>query len=143
MIKDESIGFKLRLIINKFEKDYNNKVRQLGITSSQANILMYLFANSGKEVNQKDIEKYLGLTNPTVNGILKRLELSGFIRNVINVEDKRFRNVVLTEKAWELKDGLEAHKSYIQKMIIKDMSKKEIEETKIILDRIHKNISEL
>lgn len=143
MMKDESIGFKLRLIINKFERDYNNKVRQIGITSSQATILMYLFSTTKNEVNQRDIEKYLGLKNPTVNGILKRLELNGFIQNVVNADDRRFRNVILTEKAWSVRKELEEHKGYIQKMLIKGMSEREITEIKDALDKILENITEL
>ena len=42
---------------------------------------------------QKDIEKALNLKNPTVTGILKRLEENGFVLIVPSNKDKRCKNV--------------------------------------------------
>ena len=68
------VGFMFKQINTIYEKEFNNRLRKLGITSSQCAVLDYLFNASIEEVTQKDIEKALNLKNPTVTGILKRLE---------------------------------------------------------------------
>ena len=73
------IGFVVKQINNIYEKEFNNQLRGLGITASQAAVLDYLFNSSKEAVNQKDIEKALSLKNPTVTGILKRLDVKIFI----------------------------------------------------------------
>ncbi len=67
------VGFMFKQINNIYEKEFNNLLRGIGITSSQCAVLDYLLGSSKEFVNQKDIEKALSLKNPTVTGILKRL----------------------------------------------------------------------
>ena len=73
------VGFMFKQINNIYEKEFNNLLRGIGITSSQCAVLDYLLGSSKEFVNQKDIEKALSLKNPTVTGILKRLDEKGFI----------------------------------------------------------------
>lgn len=74
------IGFLFKQINNVYEKDINNQLKGIGITSSQCEVLNYLFRCDKEEVNQKDIEKALSLKNPTVTGILQRLDEKGYIQ---------------------------------------------------------------
>lgn len=78
-------------INNIYEKEFNNLLRGIGITSSQCAVLDYLLGSSKEFMNQKDIEKALSLKNPTVTGILKRLDEKGsFWRfQVIRIKDAR------------------------------------------------------
>ena len=64
------VGFMFKQISTIYEKEFNNRLRKLGITASQCAVLDYLFNASIEEVTQKDIEKGLNLKNPTVTGIL-------------------------------------------------------------------------
>ena len=83
------IGFMFKQINNVYEKDFNNRLKTLGITASQCAVLDYLFHTREEEVNQKDIEKALSLQNPTVTGLLKRLDEKGYILSVPSNKDKR------------------------------------------------------
>ena len=82
-----SVGFMFKQINNIYEKEFNNLLRGIGITSSQCAVLDYLLGSSKEFMNQKDIEKALSLKNPTVTGILKRLDEKGF--QVIRIKDAR------------------------------------------------------
>ena len=44
-----TIGFYIKQINNGYEKEFNNRLRTLGITSSQCEVLDYLFT-SRKEI---------------------------------------------------------------------------------------------
>lgn len=74
MQKKRTIGFMFKQINNVYEKEFNNRLRTLGITASQCAVLDYLFDCEKEEVTQRDIEKGLNLRNPTVTGLLKRLD---------------------------------------------------------------------
>ena len=51
-----TIGFYIKQINNGYEKEFNNRLRTLGITSSQCEVLDYLFTSRKEEVTQWDIE---------------------------------------------------------------------------------------
>ena len=70
----QPIGFIVKQINNVFEKDLNEKLKTIGITSSQCAVLDYLFHTNKEEVSQRDVERHLSLKNPTVTGLLKRLD---------------------------------------------------------------------
>ena len=61
-------------INNIYEKEFNNLLRGIGITSSQCAVLDYLLGSSKEYVNQNDIEKALSLINLSVTVIFKRLD---------------------------------------------------------------------
>ena len=83
----------IKQINNVYEKDLNERLRKIGITSSQCAVLDYLFHTSRDEISQRDVEKALNLKNPTVTGILKRLDEKGYILCVPNAKDKRKKNI--------------------------------------------------
>ena len=60
------IGFIIKQVNNVYEKDLNERLKKIGITSSQCAVLDYLFHTSKDEVSQRDVEKNLNLKNPTV-----------------------------------------------------------------------------
>ena len=73
--RGNQIGFIVKQINNIYEKELNERLKKLGITSSQGAVLDYLFHTNKEEVNQRDVERSLSLKNPTVTGILKRMEI--------------------------------------------------------------------
>ena len=136
------IGFMFKQINNVYEKDFNRRLKTLGITASQCAVLDYLFHSSKEEVNQKDIEKALSLKNPTVTGLLKRLDEKGFILAVPSNKDKRCKNIYLTEKAYDIQKRMEADRKKIDKALTLGMNKKEITALERMLDKVLYNIAE-
>lgn len=119
-----TIGFMFKQINNVYEKEFNNRLRTLGITSSQCEVLDYLFSSGKEEVTQRDIEKALNLRNPTVTGILKRLDERGFILSIPSNKDRRCKNIYLTEKAYDIRKRMEMDRKKIDKMLTLGMNKK-------------------
>ena len=135
------IGFKFKQINNVYEKEFNNRLRKLGITSSQCAVLDYLF-NCEEAVNQRDIERALCLRNPTVTGILQRLEEKGFILSVPSNKDRRCKNIHLTEKAYDIQKRMDLDRKKLDKMLTMGMNKKEITALEKMLNRVLYNIEE-
>ena len=136
------IGFVVKQINNIYEKEFNNQLRGLGITASQAAVLDSLFNSSKEVVNQKDIEKALSLKNPTVTGILKRLDEKGFVLSVPSTKDKRCKNIYPTEKAYDIQRKMENYRRKIDKKLTVGMTKKEIDALEKMLARVLYNVSD-
>lgn len=136
------IGFLFKQINNVYEKEFNSRLKTLGITSSQCAVLDYLLHSRKEEVNQKDIERALSLKNPTVTGLLQRLDEKGFILIVPNARDRRCKNVYLTEKAYDIQRRMEADRKKIDKELTLGMTKKEVQALQKMLNRVLYNVSE-
>lgn len=142
MQKKRTIGFMFKQINNVYEKEFNNRLRTLGITASQCAVLDYLFDCEKEEVTQRDIEKGLNLRNPTVTGLLKRLDEKGYILSVPSNIDKRCKNIYLTEKAYDIQKRMENQRRKLDKMLTIGMNKKEIEALEKMLNKVLYNIAE-
>ena len=93
-------------------------------------------------MTQRDIEKGLNLRNPTVTGLLKRLDEKGYILSVSSNTDKRCKNIYLTEKAYDIQRRMENQRRKLDKMLTIGMNKKEIEALDKMLNKVLYNIAE-
>lgn len=136
------IGFMIKQINNVYEKDLNERLKKIGVTSSQCAVLDYLFHTSKEEVSQRDVEKNLNLKNPTVTGILKRLDEKGYVLCVPNANDKRKKTIYLTEKAYDIQRRMEADRRKLDRELTRGLTKREIEAIRKNLDKLLNNIAE-
>ena len=96
-----SYGLLLKQLSNAFESNLQREAARYGLTTAQANILIYL-AKVEHPVNQRDLEHHFKLSNPTVTGLMKRMEAKGFITREANPGDGRSKLIQLTPKALEV-----------------------------------------
>lgn len=122
---------------NNAEKDF----KEIGLTASQGQVLSFLLNNVDKTINQKDIEKALLLTNPTVSGILNRLEQKGFIEKVITPHDNRYKIIKLTPSSIAMKQVMIQKLKQAEQFILKDFTSEEKEQLALFLSRIVQNMS--
>lgn len=142
MEEKQPLGFIVKQINNVYEKELTNRLKILGITSSQCAVLNYLFQSNQENVTQREIEKHLNLKNPTVTGLLKRLDEKGFVLCVQSPTDKRCKNVYLTEKAFDIQKKMESDRKKLDKRLVIGMTKKEVEVFRRGLEKVLYNISE-
>ena len=136
------IGFMIKQINNVYEKDLNERLKTIGITASQCAVLDYLFHTSREEVSQRDVERHLNLKNPTVTGLLKRLDEKGYILCVPNANDKRKKNIYLTEKAYDIQRRMENDRRKLDKELTRGMTKREIAALRKNLEKLLYNIAD-
>ncbi|HIW21356.1 MAG TPA: MarR family transcriptional regulator [Candidatus Dorea intestinavium] len=139
--KEISTGILIKQINNIYEKDFNQLLKSIGITASQCAVLDFLFYTELEKVNQKDIEKALSLQNPTVTGLLKRLDEKGYILAMPSNTDKRCNNIFLTEKAYDVRRVIEKRRTLMDKSLMLGMTTKEKETFLKILKKVLYNIS--
>lgn len=126
-------------IFQNIEKQKNKNLQDLELTSIQASVLIYLL-NESDIKNQRDIEKKFNLTNPTVNGILNRLESKGFIKRTISQKDARNKEVHLTDKSLKLNSEMNSKAKEVEKNILNNISKDELEVFYSVVKKISENI---
>ena len=129
MIKlaNEHLGYYFKRINEAFVARANKSLKKFELTSTQMDILMYLFRNNSTTSTQRDIEKYFNLSHSTVIGVLQRLTEKGYITVEQSLDDKRQRNVNLTQKAFEVKQYILNHRQKIQNSFAENFSESELE----------------
>lgn len=134
------IGKLIKQLHIALENNFNKFSKKYKLTSSQMDILIFLLHNEDKIVNQRDIENFLSLSNPTIAGTLLRLEKKGFIIRKISSKDKRYKEIYLTDKSRELKDIIFKYIRDNDNKMFSNMSEEEKENLKNIITKILKNI---
>ena len=134
------IGKLIKQLHIALENNFNKFYKKYKLTSSQMDILIFLLHNEDKIVNQRDIENFLSLSNPTIAGTLLRLEKKGFIIRKISSKDKRYKEIYLTDKSRELKDIIFKYIRDNDNKMFSNMSEEEKENLKNIITKILNNI---
>ncbi len=119
---------------NALVKQKNRNMSVYNLTSIQADVLVYILNNyQSREVNQLDIQAVFKLTNPTVSGIIDRLEEKEFIKRVRSEKDARYRRLLPLPKGEALYEDLRRSAAEAEANITKDMSPEEAAEFKRLL----------
>ncbi len=119
---------------NALVKQKNRNMSVYNLTSIQAGVLMYILNNyQSREVNQLDIQAVFKLTNPTVSGIIDRLEEKEFIKRVRSEKDARYRRLVPLPKGEALYEDLRRSAAEAEAHLVKDMTPEEAAEFKRLL----------
>lgn len=115
---DQHTGVLIKKAARLFERVANMNLEELGVTYSQTIFLVRLWEKDGQ--NQKELTKSAGLKQPTVVGILERMERDGLIQRKQNIEDKRYYHFFLTEKAKKACTKLEQQGFMMQSIATRD-----------------------
>ena len=96
---DAHVGLLVKFLNNAIINEVNRNLMKFNLTAAQHEVLVYVLKNENKrDIFQKDVEKHLKLTNPTVTGIIKRLEEKNMIVRCSSAEDARYKCLHVTEE---------------------------------------------
>ncbi len=121
-------GALLKQINDVMEKNANNALRGQDLTISQSGVLVLLDEKKEKTATFKELEKNFGVSQPTMVGILSRLEQKKLVEIITEPDDKRIRLAHLTQKgADKCKEGYKHMKSAEELLLhgLTDTEKKE------------------
>ncbi|MFV0393071.1 MAG: MarR family winged helix-turn-helix transcriptional regulator [Coprobacillaceae bacterium] len=141
MQRSQKLGVIIKRINNTFEAELNKMLKKYDITKTQCDILMYLDRHKHEKNSQRDIEKYFGISNPTVSGILNRLESKEFIIRMSCEKDARVRYIKSTEKANTLIGRIKSNFNYKEAQLKVGLTPEEEEQLFNYLNRILQNIT--
>lgn len=140
----EHVGLLVKFINGRVNTKINKNLVEFNLTGVQHEILCFIDRNEHeRDVFQKDIEKCLKLTNPTVTGIVKRLEEKEMIVRCPSSNDARYKCLHVTEKGkGVICKSFKFGANNIEKQLIKDMSDEEVKMLKDLLYRALRNMEE-
>ena len=141
---DMPLGAMFKFIHLTAENRFNQNLQALNLTSSQMHILIYLdhCERAGKKVNQRDIEKHLHLSNPTITGLLQRMEAKGFITRTVSETDGRNKEIAQTDMSRAIHAEMHKRLDAENARMVQGMSEQEVAQLKDLLQRILDNIRE-
>lgn len=85
---------------------FNKELSRYNLSFQQATAILYVAKNDTKKVYQKDLESYMGLTNPSVTSLVKNLINNDFLYRIKDENDGRYFHLHLTPKSLAIKDEL-------------------------------------
>lgn len=140
MERNQHIGPKIKALSTAMAQELNRSTAELGLTSSQAFFLGYLVHHRERPVYPRDLEREFEFSHPTVSGVLRRLESKGFVTFQPGENDRRCKQVLLTEKAVECHEAILRRLDQSEQNAIRGLSEAEVAELHRLLDIIMKNM---
>lgn len=136
--REYKIGLMVKKIHTVFETETNKELQKLNLTRSQLEILIFIKFQIKRniEVNQIDIEKEFNLKNPTVTGILNRLEEKGYIKRVPSSKNARFKKIVITDNVYDILEKANKKGQVMEEKIKECLTEQEQEDLTKILEKI-------
>ncbi|MDY2735766.1 MarR family winged helix-turn-helix transcriptional regulator [Intestinibacter sp.] len=123
-----------------FESRCNKNLQRYNLTQSQMDVLVYLKHHGSSTVTQRDLEAGLRLTNPTITGILNRLEDKNLITRETNLNDRRSKIIKMTDKSKIVLEESYIDLKELESQIIKGFSDEEKEELVVLLNKVLNNL---
>ena len=120
----------------------NSDINISPLTSTQIQILKYMIEHQNEDVYQKDLENVLNLRRATVSGVLQTMEKNNLIKREIYENDVRVKKIILNEKTKSIFLKNKQKIDEIEKNIIKNISKKDLNDFIKVIDKLITNLNE-
>lgn len=134
------IGFCIKQIHDRMEKQANNAMRSSDLTMTQVSVLLALQESGEKQMSMKELEKSFGIAQSTVAGIVSRLEQKGFVEALGDAADKRVKRVHITAAGEKCCAESACHKEEAEKRLLKDFSEEERRVLHALLEKAARNL---
>lgn len=135
------MGPLIKLLNKEFERLHTEKASSMGLTPAQLFVLHYIAVHQGQDICHRDIENQFELSHATVSGIISRLEVKGFIECFPSENDRRFRNIIITQKAKCCEDEMKKHIEEYEAQLVYGFSEDEKELLHSFILRLLNNIN--
>ena len=133
MLKSD-VGYLIKSINDKLTVKVDAELKQFNLTMSQCRVFLYLSSRGGQGT-QKEIETFLGVSHPTVVGLVSRMEQNGYVM-CWPCEDGRNKNVKLTPKAEDIDKEMKKNKQANEQKLLEPLSPEESETLRDLLLKV-------
>ena len=135
-MKNDSVAILVKIASLEFDKVSNQLLAPFDLSNSQFKILKYLLWQDDQGVRQIDIETYFSMTNPTVTGLVQKMEKKGLIERVPNPDDKRSKLIRVTEKARAMEPELNLVSAELESQFTRNLDADEKMQIKALLRKM-------
>lgn len=135
---NKDVGYLIKSINDKLKAKADADLKRYELTFTQSRVFAFLHYNGG-QATQKEIEVFLNVSHPTVVGIVSRMEQNGYVC-CWRDDDRRNKNVRLTQKAESLGVNMEQHMLENEKQLLAPLTAEEAEQLRQMLSRIYEHL---
>lgn len=129
----------LKLINDRTRHQFDLSLKELNLTFSQAGVLRLLYENDG-QMSQREIEKAMQVSHPTIVGLVSRLEKNGFVTTHTCDTDHRNKIIESTDKALEHRAYVQSSRKKFEELLLAHLSDQDVSELERMLSQIRDNI---
>lgn len=131
---EKCVAFVTNLASKTLSESLNNRLMKYNVTKSQWIAMYYIDKNN--YLSQKDLAELMGASQPTITGILDRLEKQAYIERKEDANDKRRKVIGLTEEGKKINKKLTSIAEDFKNTCLEDISKKDQDTFLEILDKM-------
>ena len=129
-------GTLIKQIDDEFTKEANSILRPVGLTVSQARILLLLARAPGCELTLKELEPLAHVSQQTCAGNVARLVEKGFLDTSRDREDRRTKHIRLTKKGRNSMEPVRDCMRQAERLVFGSLSEGERRELTRLLRRV-------
>lgn len=132
------LGNLIKHLNKMFEQQINENMISVNVTRSQMEVLVYTYIKNkdGIEVNQVDLEKDLNLKNPTVTGLISRLEKKGYMKREKSSKGPNYKSVLITDEGIRIIEEGKRIADNVEKEMFSVLDKDEKKELTRLLQKV-------
>ena len=130
MLKND-VGYLIKSINDKLTVKADAELKQFNLTMSQCRVFLYLSSRGGQGT-QKEIETFLGVSHPTIVGLVSRMEQNGYV-TCWPCEDGRNKYVKLTPQAEAIDKDMQENMHASEEMLLAPLSPEDRERLRDLL----------
>ena len=127
MEEQEPIGIMIKQINDALMKSANNALREDELTLSQTGLLTLLYAAEDFDLTLKQLEKTLRVSQPTVHGIVRRLQQKALVTVTDDQDNLRVKHVRLTEQGVQQCKKGQRHMREAEAQLSRNLTEAELE----------------
>lgn len=140
MTLEAHYGHLVRILHCCIDQTMTDALNKMDLTASQGRLMAFVYCRGTQPTYAKDVEAALHLTHPTVSGLLFRLEQKGFLELKINPNDRRSRQIVISQKGNACFGAMRSLISENEDRIVRGFSPQEQVQFRSFLQRAIENI---
>ncbi len=132
------IGYLIKSINDKLKTKADEDLKMHNLTLSQSRVVALLSAKNGS-ATQKELEDVLGVSHPTVVGLVSRMEQNGIVRTFFDGND-RSKTVELTDYAHALGKSMEETINEHENSLLENFTDDEADSLRTLLKKLLANL---
>ena len=140
---DQSVGTRLKVLNHAFIRKFVELAREMGVDElsiMHGRIMGYLYAHSGEDVFQRDLERVFNITRSSVTGVVQLMEKKGYITRQSVEGDARLKKLSLTDLGKQTCESSMDAIDQAEKLAIQGLSQEEIAAFLTICRKIEDNL---
>ncbi|MGM9625166.1 MAG: MarR family winged helix-turn-helix transcriptional regulator [Eubacteriales bacterium] len=133
-------GLLFKQIHDGLEKRANNQLRASDLTMMQVSVLIALNGSPEKQLSMKEIEHHFQVAQPTITGIISRMEKKGLVESSQDSSDKRMKRIRMTPSGEKYLAEAEINMHEAEEILMQGFTDEERTLFHSLLTRVAKNI---